>query len=93
MPAGFAFPRGVDIWAPQTSLERFADLRVLKLVGRRSGTATWGQVTADLNVILRRLDDKLPEAISDNITAAVSADREVLDAMVIVGLLQALQGD
>jgi len=62
MPAGFAFPRGVDIWAPQTPLERFADLRVLKLVGRRGAAASWGQVTADLNVILRRLDEKLPEA-------------------------------
>lgn len=62
MPAGFTFPRGVDIWAPQTSLERFGDLRVLKLVGRRLATVSWGQVAADLNVVLRRLDEKLPEA-------------------------------
>jgi len=62
MPANFAFPRGADIWTPQTSLEQFRDLRVLKLVARRRAGLSWDQVTADLNVVIRRMDEALPEA-------------------------------
>jgi hypothetical protein len=36
---------------------------------------------------------KLPAAIAQTIRKAVGADRQALDATIIVGLLQALQGD
>lgn len=62
MPAGFAFPRGADIWAPQSPLDQYKDLRVLKLVGRRKTGLSWAQAEAELNVILRRMDGRLPES-------------------------------
>ncbi len=77
MPAGFDFPRGVDVWVPQSSLERMRDIRVLKLVGRRRAGVSWGQVEADLNVILRRLDQELPEARRGFTARAVPVDRVV----------------
>jgi hypothetical protein len=38
-------------------------------------------------------EDKLPDAIAATIRNAVGDDRKAVDAMVIVELLQALQGD
>jgi hypothetical protein len=52
--------------------------------------------TIHLSTRVRRLlcgDEKLPDAIAETIRKAVGDDRHALDAMVIVGLLQALQGD
>lgn len=37
--------------------------------------------------------EKLPTAIADTIRKAVGEDKQALDATIIVGLLQALQGD
>jgi uncharacterized protein DUF5681 len=37
--------------------------------------------------------DKLPKAITETIQGAVGEERAPLEAMIIVGLLQALQGD
>lgn len=37
--------------------------------------------------------EKLPPAIAETIRKAVGADKHALDATIIVGLLQALQGD
>jgi hypothetical protein len=45
---------------------------------------------------VRRLlegEEKLPEAIAATIRYAVGDDRQLLDALLIVGALQALQGD
>lgn len=52
--------------------------------------------TLHLSTRVRRLlsgEEKLPDAIAETIRNAVGDDRQALDAMVIVGLLQALQGD
>lgn len=52
--------------------------------------------TVHLSTRVRRLlsgDEKLPDAIAEVIRRAVGDDRSAIDAMVIVGLLQALQGD
>lgn len=52
--------------------------------------------TVHLSTRVRRLlsgDDRLPEAVAETIRKAVGDDRNALDAMVIAGLLQALQGD
>lgn len=52
--------------------------------------------TIHLSSRVRRLlsgDEKLPEAIEQTIRNAIGDSRDALDAMVIVGLLQALQGD
>jgi hypothetical protein len=38
-------------------------------------------------------DEKLPDAIAETIRKAVGDDRQLLDALLIVGALQALQGD
>lgn len=38
-------------------------------------------------------DDKLPPAIAKTIKEAVGDDKKALEATIIVGLLQALQGD
>jgi hypothetical protein len=38
-------------------------------------------------------DEELPSAIAETIRNAVGADRKALQATIIVGLLQALQGD
>lgn len=45
---------------------------------------------------IRRLlegDEAFPEAIAETIRSAVGDDRQLLDALLIVGTLQALQGD
>lgn len=52
--------------------------------------------TISLGTRIRRLLDgseNLPPAISETIRKAVGADKNALDAMIIAGTLQALQGD
>lgn len=49
-----------------------------------------------LDTMVRRIlegDEKLPPAIAKSIRAAVGADKKPLQATIIAGLLQALQGD
>lgn len=53
-----------------------------------------GSLSLDSRV--RRLlegEEKLPEAIAETIRKAVGSNAQALDAMIIVGILQALQGD
>jgi len=52
--------------------------------------------SVSLETRVRRLlegDERLPAAIEATIKKAVGEDKKALDAMIIVGLLQALQGD
>ena len=47
-------------------------------------------------MMVRRIlegEEELSEAIAETIRSAVGADRKALHATIIVGLLQALQGD
>jgi hypothetical protein len=49
-----------------------------------------------LDTMVRRIleeEEELPEAIAETIHNAVGADKNALEATIIVGLLQALQGD
>lgn len=50
-------------------------------------------LSAPIRSILEGDVSKLPKAIADTIRGAVGEDRPPLDAMVIVALLQALQGE
>lgn len=52
--------------------------------------------TISLESRIRRIlegEEKLPAAIARTIRSAVGADKHALDAILIVGLLQALQGE
>jgi len=52
--------------------------------------------TLHLSTRVRRIlegEERLPPIIAKTIKKAVGADRKALDAMIIAGLLQALQGD
>ena len=59
------------------------------LKGRPKGSHT-------LETMVRRIlegEEELPAAIAETIKAAVGEDKRALEATIIVGLLQALQGD
>ncbi len=68
MPAGFQFPREVDLWtpfpfrAPQTSVRRFHFLRV---VGRLKPGVTLEQAQADITSIARQLEKQYPDSNTD----------------------------
>jgi len=71
MPASFAFPRGVDLWAPlQASMsERTVTNRgavFLQTIGRLKPGVTLHQAEAELNTIIGRLARQYPETQASN---------------------------
>jgi hypothetical protein len=64
--------------------------------GKSGNAAGRPKGSHSLDTMVRRIlegEVELPEAIAATIKSAVGADKKALEATIIVGLLQALQGD